>query len=267
MDDDQKEILNKASVIALKSAIEAGKFLLSEFNNISQKDISAKSRYELITSQDVEAEKKVLARIKEEFPGHGILAEESGRAKKTSDYLWVVDPLDGTSNYIMGNPLFAVSAALLYKNEPMLGVVYAPYLGEIYMAEKGQGATLGNKKIVVNSQNKLSSAILTFCHGSDKKEVKRAIKMYEQFKLLGRDMRQLGSASLECCFVASGKTSAIMISGVKPWDVAAGALIVREAGGKVTDFSGKEWNINSQDILASNNKIHGQLLKILKEIK
>lgn len=266
MDDNQKEIMNKASVVALKSAIEAGKFLLSKFNNISVKDISAKSRYELITRQDIEAEKKVLAKIKEEFPDHSILAEESGRANNNSDYLWVVDPLDGTSNYIMGNPLFVVSVALLYKNEPIVGVIYAPYLGEIYMAEKGEGATLGNKKIMVNSQNKLSDAILTFCHGSDLKTVKRAIKMYEKLKLLGRDMRQLGSAALECCFVASGRTGAIMIPGVKPWDVAAGALIVREAGGKVTDFQGHEWNIDSKDILASNNKIHNQLLDTLKGV-
>jgi len=252
---------------AIKAAKEAGKLLLEKFKKLDRRNIKFKSKHEILTSLDLKAEKIILNIIKKRYPNHHILSEESGEMGPKSDYLWIIDPLDGTTNYSMGNPIFCTSIALAYKNELMLGVIYAPYLKELYTAEKDKGAFLNDKKIKASSINKLSKALLTFCHGSKEKDIKRAIKIYQNLKLSGFDMRQLGSAELELGFVARGSTEAIIIPGAHVWDVAAGALLVREAGGKVTDFQGKKWNLKSKDILASNSRLHNQRIKTNNKIE
>ena len=252
---------------AIQAVKEAGKLLLERFEKLDRKKIKFKSKHEILTSLDLQVEKVILNIIKKKYPDHHILSEESGEIGPKSDYLWIIDPLDGTTNYSMGNPLFNVSLALAYKNEVILGIVNAPYLKELYISEKGKGAFLNGKKIKVSQINKLPKALLTFCHGSKEKDIKRIIKIYQHFKLSGFDMRQLGSAGLELSYVARGSTEAIMIPGTHLWDVAAGTLIVREAGGKVTDFQGKEWSLKSRDILASNDCLHSQIIKIINKIE
>ncbi len=252
---------------AIKAAKAAGKLLLEKFKKLDRRTVKFKSKHEILSSLDLEAEKIILEIIKKKYPNHHILSEESGEIGPKSDYLWIIDPLDGTTNYSMGNPLFSVSIGLAYKNETILGVVYAPYLKELYVAEKDKGAFLNGENIKVSQRDKLLKALITFCHGHKEKDIKRVVKLYEKFKLSGFDMRQLGSAGLELAFVARGSTEAIMIPGAHLWDVGAGTLLVREAGGKVTDFKGKEWNLKSEDMLASNGRLHGQIIKTTNKIE
>lgn len=252
---------------AIKAARTAGKLLLEKFKKLDRKTVKFKSKHDILLPLDLQAEKIILDIIRKKYPNHHILSEESGELGPKSDYLWIVDPLDGTTNYSMGNPLFNTSIALAYKNELILGVIYAPCLKEFYLAEKDKGALLNGKSIHVSQKNKLSQALLTYCHGSRDKNIKRILKIYQKFKFSGFDMRQLGSAGLELAFVARGSTECIMIPGAHIWDVAAGTLLVREAGGKVTDFKGKEWNLKSKDILASNGKMHNQIINKINKIE
>lgn len=252
----------KEKTIAIKAAKEAGKVLLNNFEK--NFEIKTKSKHEIVTKVDLLAEKKILNLIKKHFPEHNILSEEAGKIRNKSNYLWVVDPLDGTTNYSIGNPIFATTLALLYKNEIILGIIYAPFLKKMFIAEKGKGAYCNNKKIHVSNVSKIENSILTFCHGNTDKAIKSALKIYKKFKFIARDIRQLGAASIELAFVSSGKIESIIIPGNNVWDVVAGTLLVREAGGKVTDFKNQKWNIRSKDILASNIKIHKKILTIIK---
>jgi myo-inositol-1(or 4)-monophosphatase len=248
----------------IQLAKKAGQEINKHFNR--DKVINIKKKSQIVTQADLIADKIIVQGLKKKFPEHGILSEESGRQKSKSKYLWVVDPLDGTTNYAIGSPLFAVSIALFYANQPILAVAYAPAMSELYLAEKNKGAYLNNKKIKVSKTNDLDHSFLTFCHGSTRKAIKRAMKVYNRIKLNSLDSRQLGSAAIELGFVAAGRTDCIIIPGANSWDIAAGILVVREAGGKVTDFKDKEWDLKSKDMVASNSKIHSQLLKFLKDV-
>jgi myo-inositol-1(or 4)-monophosphatase len=271
--------------VAVKAAQKAGKTLLREFGSFDRKKTKLKSRHEILTESDLNAEKIIIGEIKKYFPDHRILSEESGQTnpepfkrgkknyckpedylkKRGADYLWIVDPLDGTTNFSIHNPLWSVSIALAKKKEIIMGIIFAPFLHELYEAEKGMGARLNGKKIKVSniSQGKI---INTFCHSRKEKDVKKAIAYYVKQKLRELDCRQLGSAAMELSFVAGGRIESIVIPGANSWDVAAGALLVREAGGKVTDFSGRDWNLESQDLAASNGRVHKDILNILKKI-
>jgi myo-inositol-1(or 4)-monophosphatase len=246
--------------LAIKTAKEAGKELKKLFITRKVK-ATLKSKYEIVTTADKLAEKIILKDIRKHFPEHQILSEESGLTKNKSDYLWVVDPLDGTTNFFMHNPIFSVSIGLFYKGEAILGVIYVPMLDELYVAEKGKGAYMNNKKLKVSNETKPSNSYLTFCHGNKTNNINKAIQIYNKLKKQARDFRQLGSAAIELAYVARGITECILIPGALRWDVAAGILMVREAGGRVTDFKNEEWNVKSKDMLASNGKVHKALLR------
>lgn len=260
------ENLNKIKKIAVLAAQKAGEILAREFKNFDRTKIRFKNRHEIVSATDLKAEKIILALIKKNFSSHSILSEESGQNQKKSDYLWIIDPLDGSTNFSYHNSFFAVSIGVAYKKEIILGVIYAPILKELYLAEKGKFSTLNKKKITVSQLSQNTKALNAFCHSSREKDIKRAVKYYQKQKLFGFDCRQLGSASLELAYVAAGRIESIAIPGAHPWDVAAGVLAVRGAGGKVTDFFGKKWNLSSYDMAASNGKIHNELIKILKRI-
>lgn len=247
---------------AIEAAQKAGQILLKRYQNFDRSKVSFKSKHEILTAADLAAEKEIIKIIRKSFPKHQILAEESGESKTKSDYKWFIDPLDGTTNFSMHNPLWATSIALSYKNKVVLAVIYSPSLDEFFFAEKGKGAYLNNKKIKV-SKFSGEKVINTFCHGSQKKHIKQAVRYYNKQKLAQFDARQLGSASMELAYVASARVESITIPGANAWDIAAGALLVREAGGKVTDFNNKAWNLNSYDIIASNGKVHKQILEAL----
>ena len=252
--------------LAKQIILKSGRLLKDNFNNFDRsKRYKIKSKTQIQTWIDRASEKIILSEIKKQFPDHHFLSEEIGDNQKKSDYFWIIDPLDGTTNYSIHNPLYGVSIALAYKNKVVLGVTYLPEFDELTIARAGQGVWLNNKKIHASKIKTLPKAMLTFCHGSLVNHMKAAIKLYGKFKLRGLDFRQLGSAVCELNFVAQGRTEAIMIPGANIYDVAAGALIVKEAGGQVTDFNNQAWTIRSKDILASNSLVHSRVLKIIKE--
>jgi myo-inositol-1(or 4)-monophosphatase len=250
--------------VAIMAADKAGKELLKEYHRFNRESVKVKAKHEIVTKADLISEKLVLKEIRKHFPNHEILSEEKGKIKTESDYRWIVDPLDGTTNFSIHNPLWAVSIGVAYKAEVVFGVVYAPYLDELFVAEKGKGAKLNNKSIKVSTE-KQAKTINAFCHGSRQRDIRKALKFVSYQKLRNLDCRQLGAASIELAYVAAGRIESIMIPGAHAWDVAAGVLIVREAGGRVTDFSGKRWTLKSEDMLASNGKVHSELLKVINK--
>ena len=244
---------------------KTGQILLKEFKTNKAIKAKFKSKHEIVTQADFLAEKIILKKLKALTPDWRILSEEYGDNHKKSDYLWLVDPLDGTTNFFMGNPLFAVQIALLYKKEPILSFIYSPHLDEFYFAEKNKGAFLNNKKIKVSKKN-IDKALLTYCHGNKEKHIKQALKIYNHFKTKQFDLRQLGCAAIEFAWVAKGKTECYISPGANPWDVAGGVLLVKEAKGTAYDFQGKPWDINSKTVFVSNGIIDKQILSFLKKV-
>ncbi len=258
--------------LAILAAKKAGRILLKEFKS-DKKAFALKSSHEIVTQADKKAEKVILSLLKKHSPNSRILSEESGLYDFNTNWLWVVDPLDGTTNFRVHNPLFSVSIALYHQDKPMLGVVYAPYLDELFVAEKGKGAWLNGKKIHVSKTSELSKSFLTYCYGTHPKHMRMAVELYRYFKMKSVDMRQMGSAAIELAWVAAGRTESIVIPGTHPWDAAAGVLLVTEAGGKTTDFHGQPWRFVDKksgkisltaDLLATNGKIHSKILHRLK---
>ncbi len=250
---------------AIQTAKKAGKLILDHFNKLSKNDVTYKSSHELVTKFDFESEKLIISEIQKKYPAHTIISEEAGELPKHSDYTWIIDPLDGSTNFKIGSPFWAVSIGLVYKGKIILGIIYAPAMKELYVAEKGEGAFLNSVKLHVSNQSDFTNAINTYCHGSDKNDIVKAVEIYNHLKFHSRDCRQLGSAALELGFVAAGRTESINIPGAHKWDVAAGVLLVREAGGRVTDFMGKDWDLGSKDIVATNGLIHERLLNIINK--
>lgn len=258
--------LKKIKVIAIKNISLVGEVLKKEYEKFNRSQVKLKAKNEIVTKFDLLAEKMITQEIKKQFPDHQILAEESGFNKNKSDFLWIIDPIDGTTNFSIHNPLWSISVALIYKKEIVLGIILAPMLNELYVAEKGQGAYLNGKKIKTSSINK-DKVINTFCHSRKKSDIKKAIKYFSHQKLNNLDCRQLGSAAIELAYVACGRVDSLIIPGAKSWDVAAGVLLVEEAGGKVTDFYNKKWNLKSSDIIASNKKNYKNISNIIKKLK
>jgi myo-inositol-1(or 4)-monophosphatase len=256
-------VMTRELDVAIKAAREAEKIVTRYYGKTT---FSFKHDKSFVTKTDTESEEVIKSILRKEFPDYPVLGEESGKTGGESDYLWVVDPLDGTTNYTFRNPFFDISVALTYKNDPILGVVSYPSQGELFYAEKGKGAFLNETKIEVYSQMQIENSILTFCHGRDKDSVIRMIKAFSELKQINQKVRQLGAAALELCYVASGRVDAFFMTGMNSWDIAAGTVILREAGGQVTDFKGYDFNMQSHDILGTNGKMHKTLLNILQHI-
>lgn len=252
---------------AILAAKQAGKKINQHFYNRKRIKMDFKGLKEIVTKADLEAEKTIKSIIKKYYPKHQILSEESGLDKTKSDYLWIVDPLDGTTNFTMKHPLFCVCIALAHKGEVLAGVIYVPVLDYLFAAEKGKGAFLNGQRIHVSKQNNFSKSLLTYCHGSGMKHLKFAASFYEYLGLKKFKLRQFGAAGVEFAWVAAGWTEAYVVPGLNPWDVAAGALIVQEAGGRVTNFQNKTWSFADKEILASNGLIHRDLLRVLEKVK
>lgn len=258
---------SKELQLAKKLAVESGEYLWDVFINNLKINYEHKSKHEIVTKYDDKIEKIIIKGIHDKFPKHQYLAEEDGYGKNIdSDYLWIIDPIDGTTNFAVKNPLFGISIALAYKGKIVLGVIYIPFSKELFWAENGSGAYINKDKINVSKTDNLKSAFITYCHGYKDVNVKRMLKAYSYFKVRSFEARQLGSAVVEFTWVACGRTDTIFIPGTNAWDVASGAIIVKEAGGQVTDFKNKEWGIKSPDIIASNGLIHDDVLKVLKSV-
>lgn len=260
--------LSREKHIIVQTARQAGKMLMQKFTTLNRAEVRKKGAHEVVTPADLASEKIILRAIKQHFPQDRILSEEAGLiGYKKSDRLWVADPLDGTTNFSMGNPLFSISIALVKNNQIILGVIYVPFLNELYLAEKDKPANLNNKKIKVSQVSQIKNSLLTFCHGNNTTSIRRAVKIHQYFKIAAKDIRQIGSAAIELAWVARGRTEAIIIPGAHSWDVAAGVLLVRQAGGAVTDMSGQNWTLKSKGIIASNKKINPALVKKIKKLK
>jgi myo-inositol-1(or 4)-monophosphatase len=254
---------------AIGLVLRAGNLLMREFRNVQPEDIRFKKKKEIVTQHDLDVDKFMVNKIKAAYPGHGILSEEEGfqKAKKT-EYLWVIDPLDGTTNYTMRHNFFATTLAILKNGEPVLGIIYAPYTRELFVAEKGKGAFKNEMRIHVSTESNLRKSFITFAYSHDPESLRRAISAYQHFEMEARSMRHFGSSSLELAFVAAGRVEAQIITPpVRIWDVAAGILMIKEAGGKVTDFDGKVHRIAYNGLVASNGRVHNAVLRVIKKKK
>ena len=255
-----------SDILEMTEAIarQAGAVLMSGFGNVRQ--IQQKGAIDLVTEFDKRSEEVIISFLQREFPEHAILAEESGRNEVVSEYQWVIDPLDGTTNFAHALPMFSISIGLSKNYEPVLGVVYDPFRDEMFSAEAGQGARLNNQPIHVSARGALGQAVISTGFPYDlRTNPRNNLAQFVQFQLRTQAVRHLGSAALDCTWTAMGRLDGYWEFGVKPWDVAAGTLIVREAGGRVTFVGGDENFLSTDSILVSNGLLHDQMLQVLVE--
>ena len=258
--------MNTFRQVAFRAARLAGRSLLRNYDKLKSSDIRKKSKHDLVTKADMEANRLIIKTIKQKFTQHDFLSEETGSEDNPDIYKWVIDPLDGTTNYTIHNPLFCVAITLVYKKDILLSVVYAPYLEEFYYAEKGKGAFLNSKKIHVSATRSLANSIILLGRSHRHESHVNLVSAQKKLKPKVLNMRILGSGSLDLAYVASGRAEACLLIPPKIhlWDSLAGILLIREAGGKVTDFRGREWDFKSDGVFASNKIIHRRLFKIVK---
>ena len=255
--------LEQAKQLAVRLAKKAGNIHLKHWRG--HLEIHKKADRSLVTDVDIECQKLIIKGIKEKYPYHSIVAEESGVNTINSDYAWYVDPLDGTSNYIHGIELFGVMIALTFKGMPQMGVIYLPRLKEIYTAITRKGAFLNGKKIAVSKVDDIKDAMI-FMQLSMSKRDRTKEKVIEKLRGKIRSGRDFGASSFEIPRVARGDFDAVVAARAWPFDSVAGALLVEEAGGKVTNFAGEQvvFGVEKTDIILSNGRIHGQIIKALK---
>jgi len=257
--------MNEIISVAKKAAVQAGAYLKRRFDGALS--ITAKEGVQnFVTDVDFACEKLIIDEISEHFPDHSILSEESGE-KSGSEFLWIVDPLDGTLNYIRSVPLYAVSIAVACEKELVAGVIYLPELDELFWAEKGKGAYLRDKKLKVSGQEKLENALLVT--GTPYCCPKNQWLSVEQFSTIvqkGPPIRDLGSCAIDLAYVAAGRFDGFWMPQVAPWDLAAAKILIEEAGGVVTSYEGNPYHaFLSSPIVATNGKIHKELVALLQQ--
>jgi myo-inositol-1(or 4)-monophosphatase len=256
--------------VAVEAAREAGEILVAEHSR--PQTISYKGDVDIVTETDKKSEAAIVARLRTHFSKHAIVAEEGGggtadqNAAKSSRYCWYVDPLDGTTNFAHGYPCFAVSIALLEEGEPLVAAILNPILNELFTATRGEGSFLNQKRIHVSQIQTISKSLLATGFPSQKRSSNPNIHYYWEFTLRSHGVRRAGSAALDLCSVACGRFDAFWEFGLKSWDSAAGILIVREAGGIVTDFSGQPYHVGDRELIASNGLIHDEMRKIVADV-
>jgi len=248
--------------IAKLAAKTAGDYLMKEYNN--KREINYKKRHEIVTEADKKADLLITKIIKNTFPHHNILSEEMIHKKTNDEHLWVVDPLDGTNNYAHKIPLFAVCIALALNKNIKVGVIYLPYFKEMFWAIKNNGAYLNNKKINVSKTLNAKNAFILESHGYNKKDT-LCHKILTSVDIAFGSTRIMGCAGYQLAKIAEGQSDGGYIIDTKPWDSAAGALIVNEAGGKVSNFKGDDWDLFDKNILFTNKIFHNKLLKIINK--
>lgn len=258
---------------AVDAATLAGKHLLSKYKHhhiemYGADTLSVSNRgltKEITSSLDHEADEIIINLITQRHPEHNILTEETGRIDNNSPYTWVIDPLDGSSNYANHNPFFCVSVCLAYENIPITGVIFAPYLEELAVARKGYGCTLNGRPVDVSGTSKLDKSYIVGCPGGDLNNSRFALMSFVLNESI-KDFRKMGSAAIEAYTVASGRVDAFVTLNISPWDIAAGAVCVQEAGGVVTDFNGNAWDLSKTDICMSNGKLQDSILSKIQVV-
>jgi myo-inositol-1(or 4)-monophosphatase len=255
--------IEHAKRVAIAAAYEGAKVLRDRFGNISH--IDKKGAFNLLTEADTGSEKKIITTIREAFPDHAFLAEESGASEGAGEYRWLIDPLDGTTNFVHQLPIFAISIALTIGPEIVLGLVLNPMDGELFSAICGQGAELNGKPIKVSSTKFVRESLLVTGFPYNFSEVAESImSRFTACQNASQGVRRLGSAALDLCYVACGRFDGFWEQNLNPWDTAAGAVIATEAGAVITDFSNRPFTVDQNEILVTNGKIQQEMLSLLE---
>lgn len=251
---------------AQNAAHQAGTLLKD--NWLKAKTIEVKTdMVDLVTNVDKASDALITQMLRTQFPTHQVIAEESAISGQPSDYRWYIDPIDGTTNFAHSFPHFAVSIALTHKTQGVVGVVYDPLRDELFCATRGNGATLNGRPIRVSPTPQLDqSLVLTGFPYDRRKRSEYYLRFYQAFMLRTQGVRRCGSAALDLCYVASGRADAFWEWRLHPWDTAAGSLIVEEAGGKMSDFSGQLFDIAGEQTLASNGQVHAEMVEVLQGV-
>ena len=249
--------------IAIRAARSAGRLIMRYSDRLEQIQVESKSRNDFVSDVDRAAEAAIVQELRNRFPGHAILAEESGE-QGSGDFQWIIDPLDGTTNYLHGFPQFSISIALKHKGQLECGVVYDPTREELFTAARGQGAQLNDRKLRVATRPSLEGArIGTGFPFRDQRHIDAYLGMFKAMTLETAGLRRPGSAALDLAYVAAGRTDGFWEIGLSPWDCAAGALLILEAGGVVTDFGGGSRFLDTGNLIAGNLKVHRAMLDLL----
>jgi myo-inositol-1(or 4)-monophosphatase len=256
-------MMNNFLDVACDAARKAGDLLRENISGIRQ--ITYKGDINLVTEMDTRSERIIVGTLRTAFPDHGIVAEEETSISRDSGFQWIVDPLDGTTNYAHGYPCFSVSIGLEHEGRMIVGVVYDPMRDELFTAGKGGGAYLNGKRISVSAVDILIKSLLSTGFPYDRKESeKNNMGYFHDLLMASQEVRRDGSAALDLCSVAAGRFDGFWELKLKPWDVAAGSLIVQEAGGRVSDLCGGPARLDAGEIVASNGRIHQQMIDVLK---
>lgn len=252
--------------VAAEVAEEAGKLLMSYYRK--RLNVREKAKSSLVTQADLESEALIRRRLEKHFPDFQFLGEESGEVGEHERRAptWHVDPLDGTTNFVHGFPMFCVSIGLAVNDEPVVGVIHIPTLGETFAAAKGAGATLNGERIRVSKRKTLGESLLTtgFAYSRDVRQLKPAIRSFQAAHLEARAVRRPGAAAIDLAYVAAGVFDGFWERNLSSWDICAGAILVREAGGKVTGYDGGPFELRGREVLATNGAVHPAMKKILK---
>ena len=260
--------MNASEKFLRELILGAGARLLRHFGRIKSITYKAGASTNLVTNVDKEIEAYIKSRIRRTFPKDGILAEESPEEQRGNGRKWVIDPVDGTTNFAHGLPLFCISIALEEAGQILAGAVYNPVLNELFFAGKGHGATLNGKKIRVSAARKLERSLLVTGFPYDvQTHPQRSLPYFNWMIQRAQGVRRLGSAAIDLCYVAMGRFDGFFEVFLNPWDTAAGLLIVKEAGGRITNFEGKPFSIYERQVAASNGKIQREMLQELREVK
>ena len=251
--------------IAIRAAHHAGDFIVRKINKLPDLKVEVKAVNDYVSDVDRQAERLIIEDLLKAYPGHGILAEESGALDGKDEYRWIIDPLDGTTNYLHGFPHYAVSIACEHQGRLAHGVVYDPFKQELFAASRGDGATLNKRRIRVSNLKTVQGALLAtgfpFKHPH---QLDDFLKTFKAFFHKASDVRRAGSAALDLAYVAAGRLDGYWESGLNAWDLGAGALIVREAGGLVTDFSGEANFLENGEVVAANPRLISDMLRTLE---
>jgi len=256
-----KKFLIEALGVAESAARSSGKILLSKYREIISTNPKGSKIQDLVTSADLESEKNIKQKIQATYPHHASLGEETGyHGSRENDFVWFIDPLDGTANFVSQIPFFAISVSLVFKNESILGVIYLPVQKELYTAVYDKGAFLNGKKTKTSRTTNLKTATLSFCLGKTEKGREWWLKRITRFVGDTYKLRSFGSTAMSCAFLASGRIDGHLAVG-DFWDMAAGNVLIREAGGVTSDERGEKLTSKSKIIVAGNPKIHAEILK------